>query len=69
MVIGFRVGGGEIKFIKKWGIQSQPHYKSFRKRRLTKGSLSATADFLIPGPYGNCAADSKKIALRKGNLS
>ena len=69
MVIGFRVGGGKIEFIEKWGIQSQPHYKSFRKRRLTKGSLSATADFLIPGPYRNCPAGSKKIALRKGNIS
>jgi len=36
MVIGFRVGGGEIEFIEKWGIQSQPYYKSFRKRNLPK---------------------------------
>ena len=68
-VIGFRVGGGGIQFIEKWGIQSQPYYKSFRKRKFTKGSLSATADFLIPGPYRNCRAGSKKIALRKGNIS
>ncbi len=68
-VIGFRVGGGEIQFIEKWGIQSQPYYKSFRKRKFTKESLSATADFFIPGPYRNCRAGSKKIALRKGNIS
>ena len=69
MVIGFRVGGGKIEFIEKWGIQSQPHYKSFRKREFTKGSLSAPADFLIPGPYRNYRAGPKKIALRKGNIS
>jgi hypothetical protein len=50
-VIGFRVGGEKIELIEKWDSQSQPYYKSFRKRKLTKGSLSATADFLIPGSY------------------
>ena len=65
MVIGFRVGGGKIEFIEKWGIQSQPYYKSFRKRKFTKGSLSATADSLIPGPYKNCGAPSRKTVLSK----
>ena len=68
-VIGFRVGGGKIEFIEKWDSQSQPYYKSFRKRKFTKGSLSATADFLIPGSYRNCRAGPKKIALSKGNIS
>ena len=62
--IGFRVAGGKIGVIEKSGIQSQ-HYKSFRKRKFTKGSLSATADFLIPVSYKNCGAGSKKIALSK----
>jgi hypothetical protein len=68
VVIEFRVGVGKIGFIEKWGIQSQ-HYKSVRKRKFTKGSLSATADFLIPGSYRNCRAGPKKIALSKGNIS
>ena len=63
MVIGFRVGGRKIESIERWGIQSQPYYKSLRKRKFTKGSLSATADFLIPGSYKNCRMGSKKIAL------
>ena len=46
-VVGFGVGGGRIGFIEKSGIQSQ-HYKGFRKRKFSKGSLFATADFLIP---------------------
>jgi hypothetical protein len=68
-VIGFRVGGGGIQFVEKWGIQSQPYYKSFRKRKFTKGSLSATADFLIPGSYRKCRPGSKKITLSKGNIA
>jgi hypothetical protein len=48
-VIGFRVGGGKIEFIEKWDSQSQPYYKSFRKRKFTKGSLSAQI-FLFPVP-------------------
>lgn len=64
MVIGFRVGGMKSEFIENWDIQSQPYYKSFRKRAFTKGFLSASADFLILGSYRNCRADSKKITLR-----
>jgi hypothetical protein len=64
MVIGFRVGGGEIEVIEKPCIQSQ-HDKRFRKPKSTKGSLSATADFLIPVYYKNCDARSTKMVLSK----
>jgi len=60
-VIGFRVGRGKIGFIEKLGIQSQPYYKSFGKRKFAKASLFAREDFLVPSSYRDCHAALKRF--------